>query len=579
MSLRAYFDVEMRRLHEAAEEFARLHPEAARMLNMTELRDRDPYVERLLEGVAFLTAQVRQQIDEDVPELSETLLNQMWPDLLRPLPAMTIMQLAPLPGQLRRTETLEAGLVFHPQGRSAEAPDCAFRTSRPLRVNPLRITQGELAEQAGGGSRLLLRFESDAQVALDTLDLSALSLYLHAAPDVALWLHQRLTRGLRGAALRIRDADGIERALPNAVLEFRAAHLEGDASVVPLSGRRFGAFHLLQEYFCFRERFMFVTLHGLEGVAWPERCTEFDLLLDLDETPPARHGISGDSLRLHCVPAVNLVEDDARPIQVRPHRTEWRVLPDAHPPTRQFVHSVLAVEGLPTGSGQRISYQPLSGLRHGRPEGAWYGVRRRDTGDEAPGVFLELGGTETLREQTLSCRILRFNGSAPHEMLGSGEITRPAPGVPSFVAAENLLRPTRPLYPPAAGGRRWHFLSHMKFSLSGLDGVEALQGLMALYDWGDTATARQRREAMLALEQQPMERVMRGTFLRGVQVRLKLDQSGFRSEDEIGLFGEVLHSFLGQLAPINLAVETRLQLEPSGRELTWRPMQGQRLPM
>ena len=579
MNLREYFDAEMRRLHEAAVEFAELHPEAARRLNLTELRDRDPYVERLLEGVAFLTAQVRQQIDEDVPELSETLLNQMWPDLLRPLPSMTIMQLTPRPGQLRQTRVLEAGQVFLPKRREAGAADCPFRTSLPVRLNPLRIEQVELSEQADGGSRLRLQFATDANLPLAGLDLADLNLYLHAGAEVALWLRQRLVRGLRGAALRIRREDGVEQALPDAGLRFRGARLDGAESVAPLSGRRFGGFHLLQEYFAFRERFQFVVLEGLERVAWPADCRRFELLLDLDGTPPPRHGIGADSLRLHCVPAVNLAEDDARPIRMGLQRSEWRVQADAHPPSAQFVHSVLSVEGLPDGGGQRISYRPLTGLRHGTPEGAWYGVRRRDVGSEAPAVFLELGGSESLQPQTLSCRILRFNGSQPHERFGAGEIGARGPGVAAFVEAENLIRPTRPLYPPTAGGRRWHFLAHMNFSLSGLDGVEALQGLLSLYDWGDASAARQRREAMLALHQAPLEQVVRGTFLRGVEVTLRLEQGGFRSDDEIALFGEVLHHFLGELAPINLAVQTRLQLEPSGKELKWTPMQGRRLPM
>ena len=52
--MREYFESEMRLLHEAAADFAKAHPEQARMLNLAEVRDRDPYVERLLEGMAFI---------------------------------------------------------------------------------------------------------------------------------------------------------------------------------------------------------------------------------------------------------------------------------------------------------------------------------------------------------------------------------------------------------------------------------------------------------------------------------------------------------------------------------------------
>lgn len=65
-----YFDAEMRYLREAGEEFARAHPDRAAALNLDKSGARDPYVERLFEGFAFLMGRLREKLDDDLPELT-----------------------------------------------------------------------------------------------------------------------------------------------------------------------------------------------------------------------------------------------------------------------------------------------------------------------------------------------------------------------------------------------------------------------------------------------------------------------------------------------------------------------------
>ncbi|CCP08568.1 type VI secretion system protein ImpG [Erwinia amylovora MR1] len=56
-----YFDAEMRYLREAGKEFAHAHPDRAAMLNLDKPGARDPYVERLFEGFAFLMGRLREK--------------------------------------------------------------------------------------------------------------------------------------------------------------------------------------------------------------------------------------------------------------------------------------------------------------------------------------------------------------------------------------------------------------------------------------------------------------------------------------------------------------------------------------
>ena len=70
-----YFEAEMRYLREAGKEFAQAYPDRAAMLNLDKPGARDPYVERLFEGFAFLMGRLREKLDDDLPELTEGLVS------------------------------------------------------------------------------------------------------------------------------------------------------------------------------------------------------------------------------------------------------------------------------------------------------------------------------------------------------------------------------------------------------------------------------------------------------------------------------------------------------------------------
>src|SRR6184192_3262561 len=59
-----------------AGEFATQFPKIASRLNMTGIDIADPYVERLLEGVSFLTARVQLKMDAEFPRFSQRLLEE-----------------------------------------------------------------------------------------------------------------------------------------------------------------------------------------------------------------------------------------------------------------------------------------------------------------------------------------------------------------------------------------------------------------------------------------------------------------------------------------------------------------------
>ena len=104
-----YYEEELRYLYESGSEFAKAHPQLARYLNIDSLGDRDPYVERLFEGFAFIAGRIREKLDESLPKLTEGLINLIWPQFFQEIPSLAIVQFEPRAGFLQESRVLPAG--------------------------------------------------------------------------------------------------------------------------------------------------------------------------------------------------------------------------------------------------------------------------------------------------------------------------------------------------------------------------------------------------------------------------------------------------------------------------------------
>ena len=92
MSINRYYEKELIALRVMGKEFADNNPALAPFFNTP---GKDPDVERILEGVAFLTGRLREKLDDELPEITYSLFNLLWPNYLRPLPACSVIQFLP----------------------------------------------------------------------------------------------------------------------------------------------------------------------------------------------------------------------------------------------------------------------------------------------------------------------------------------------------------------------------------------------------------------------------------------------------------------------------------------------------
>src|SRR5262249_46061778 len=90
-----YYERELQFVREMGAEYAAEYPKIASRLTLQGLDCADPYVERLLEGFAFLAARVQLKLDAEFPRLTQHLLESVCPNYLAPTPSMSVVQLVP----------------------------------------------------------------------------------------------------------------------------------------------------------------------------------------------------------------------------------------------------------------------------------------------------------------------------------------------------------------------------------------------------------------------------------------------------------------------------------------------------
>jgi type VI secretion system protein ImpG len=577
MTTLRYYQEEMRYLHEAGKEFAESHPEEAKLLNAGSVTDRDPYVERLFEGFAFLTARIRERLDDELPEYTHGLLNLLWPHLLRPIPALSIVEFKPIAGLVQQTTAISRGSEVCSAPVGEEQTVCRFTTTQAVQLQPFRLSDASLAWPSEGASTVTLRFNLDRGAVFSRLTPSPLRLYLHADPSVASLMHLFFTRHVSCVTLRAVDTGATHSLYGQQWIS--PGGLSEDDALLPYSPNAFRGFRLLQEYLAFRQKFWFVDLLGLEHLPATEKTTEFEVEVAFDRAYPENRRFNAANLRLFCAPIVNLFSHDAEPMRVDHRASEYEVVPDVHRPRTVETYDVERVSGIDDHGGKRHEYQPYFAFERGPSQPRWFTATQRYGAHGRSRAHLTFGGADvsSLHPETVSLALRCTNGTLPRELLHEKMINQPSPGFPRIATFENLTQPTTQLQPPAARHDElyWRLLTQLSLSNRTLATREGLADLLSLHDWTDGEANARRIAGIRRVTWTPKDIVKRRAPVRGGEVIVEVRDDHFSEEGDLALFGTVLSRVLAMYATLNSFVHLTFVAVPSGRRQTWTPESGE----
>lgn len=205
---------------------------------------------------------------------------------------------------------------------------------------------------------LSLRFERGALANWDQLDLAQVPLYLNGDAALASVLHQALTLNVQALHVRLPGA-AQRKAFAG---HFKPKGFADDDRLWPKGDSAFSGYQLLLEYFTFREKFMFVTLCGLESLALPPDAPWFELEVVLSETWSHTFTPTQEHIRLHAVPVINLFALEADPLTLDPLQNEYLLRPMRLQDGHTEIYSVDKVSG--AKDSVRQDYVPFSSFRH-----------------------------------------------------------------------------------------------------------------------------------------------------------------------------------------------------------------------
>ena len=387
--------------------FAENNPDVAGRLGILgDNQCSDPYVERLLEGFAFLSSRIQLQYKEEFPKFTQHLLDIIYPDFLSPLPSMSIVQFNPdTTGKLkedgflvkRKTKLLSPRI-------SPRKIQCQYRTTQDIHLWPIEISNVEymfpedmpdaieknLHPDVFDKTRAVLKLSlqtTDENIAFSDLkNLNELTFYLTGDGGQAGKLYEALLAHVQQVVLHHEHKRSTRLELLDKE-SIKTTGFDDDVALLPITRRGFQGYRYLQEYFAEPKRFMFVTLNDLKRPlqSFPaiddNANNELELYFLLDQRDDdLRKILSIKNIQLNCTPVINLFEKTADHVHLtkRPKKTSYRknrkavshylpgypIIIEKSQPRDFEIYRIMSVKGLGDYQYEDTFFHPFYSLEH-----------------------------------------------------------------------------------------------------------------------------------------------------------------------------------------------------------------------
>lgn len=600
-----YYENELSALRRLAGEFADKYPKIASRLQLEQNKCEDPHVERLLEGVAFLAARIQLRLDDEFPLITESLLEVLYPDFLRPVPSASIaeFQVDAESGSVSTPITIGRGAKLY--SRPVNGVPCKFRTSYDLKLLPLTISNAEwlTADRVPSGLRqadcagaVRIHLRGPHGVPIPSLNVDQIRFFLDGEAalthDLYEMLHCQLLRvGVNAKALATLPASAV-----------KPVGFEESEAMLAYSQRSFTAYRLLQEYFAFPDKFLFFDLGGCHD-AWlsagAEHSAELYFLFPQSALRNRQQrletGINLRTFRLNCTPVINLFEQTCEPILLNQRTPEYNLVPDVRRPQAVEIYSMEEVAIASPGSRTLIHcepfYAPSARAEAGAasPQRFYVSYRRPSNHPQDAGMDVVLSLVDSARRpcepsgdilnvrtictnRDLPARLPFGNAQGDFEMEGNVPVSR-------IVA---LRKPTPSLRPPGGPGSLWNLVSLLSLNHLSLveQGKPALHSLLQLCDYTPAAHRGRFLQGVVAIRSEPHFAGLPSehgiSFVRGTRLELQLDEEKFVGRG-VYLFCAVMERFFALYCSLNSFSQLTATLLQRGEVLRqWSPRAGQR---
>jgi type VI secretion system protein ImpG len=588
-------------------EFAEKYPKVASRLVLGPNIAEDPHVERMIEAFAFLAARVHLKIDDDFPEITESLLSVLYPHYIRPIPSMSVVEFAVDPSQGKLTTVLNIARHSTLYSKPVEGVPCKFRTCYDTSVVPIRVSQArwrspEMLRPAlkapTAAAACAVELTCFPDTLFKALALPSLRFFLNGEDSLIHSLYELLLNSCLRIVLRNPD-DPQNRLIELPPDSICPVGFRDDEAVLPFPRRSFTGYRIMQEYFAFPKKFFFFDLKNLEALGSSLFTNKAEIVFLIkpfersDRQQSLELSISEKTFRLGCVPIINLFQQTAEPLLVEQTRSEYQVVPDSR---RRQAIEIFSIDEVVSSSPDRREvtvFEPFYSSHHGRAsrtQSFWHASRRASIREDDAGteMFLSLVDSSGASIQSIAeavmVRCTCTNRDLPARLHAGNETgdfdLESGSAVKKIVA---LTKPTETARIPSRKGLQWRLISHLSLNYLSLveEGRGALQDILRLYNFSESPALEREISGISAISsRRHFARVVSEhgiSFARGIRVDMEFDEDQFAGSG-VYLFASILEYFLGLYTSLNsfsqLVVRTKQRKEIL-RE--WRPRAGQKI--
>ncbi|KAA8698069.1 type VI secretion system baseplate subunit TssF [Pseudomonas caricapapayae] len=591
MSFNHYYHEELMALRQSGRQFSERNPALASFLGQT---GQDPDVERLLEGFAFLTGRLRQKLDDGLPELTHSLMQLLWPNYMRPMPAVSMLQFDPL---LASGEGITVKRHTPVESEPVNGLACQFRTCFSTDILPLRLARVS-CPVSGEAATLVLSLEMTGEGHLGALELNTLRLHFAGDRAISQLLYLGLMRKLKSVKVLLLDEqgspllkrDGTLHELSISADQVQPVGFAEEESLIPYPLNTFRGYRYLQEYFCFPDKFLFSDISGLQIIrsvneAQLKKSRGFQLVFEMHGEDMQHLRPTVEHIKLYCTPVVNLFKQDALPILADGRQDEYLLIPAHYGHEGCGVYSVDDVSGWQPGGRGYQNYVPFESFEHDpavdvQSSSPYYSVRHRDAiAHDGLDTFLSFDTRGDRDDETISIVLTCTNNNLPQQIRAGG-ICKPCEGTPDLLRFRNITPATKSYSPPIGKDFLWRVISNMSLNYLSLASIEALKVILETYDLPRYYDKRAEKvsqrllNGLKSIRHQPVDRLHHGRPVRGVNTELLISPDGLADEAGLFLFASVLNEFFALYASLNSFHELHVKTAQGGG-YEWTPRMGQ----
>ncbi len=570
-----YYQQQLQNLRELGKEFSRTHPAIAPMLSGAVS---DPDVERILEGVAFLTGLLQKKLDDEFPEIIHGLMDIIFPHYLRPIPSLSIVVFTPK-ASLQESLRIPAGTSLN--SIPVEDTNCTFRTCYDTILHPMKLEGVKFDQTDSSSGSLQMTFQLNG-TNLSEWQPGPIEFLIGGGYTQASNLFLLLSHYLKRIVVTPEEGGGKMILPPQNLIQ---SGFSSENTLIPFPVHSFSGFRLIQEYFILPQKFLFMQLTGLDN--WKNRGEgeTFSVSFEFEAEELFLPNLKKEHILLYATPVINLFKHEADPVILDPYLEKVSVRPSSKMKDHFKVFSVDQVTGYKQGSVTKKEYVSVEQFSENSKNASVYQVIHSvspiDNSSETSLAFALPQKEPGFGEETLSIALTCTNGTLA-ENLHIGDIKLHSSDSPVLADFYNIIPPTTAIDPPLGQNTLWKLLSHISLNLLSLAEAGNLKEILKLYIYQDaknraiTATNIKRVDGILDLVISPSDRIVNGAMLRGQKISMLVRKDYYAGLGDIYLFGSVMEKFFGLYSSMNTFIEFELKESISGEKFKWPARIGEK---